>query len=195
MTTGTSARILHNLPTVARLADPDTLPSALVNLHRDPLLAAVADLSFKDYEGSFLPGERRALVERIAAHPPPPPMRDFPAALRAAMATLPEPVAIGRLIAAVVDTRTGYKPANVGLYVASVAEALSAAGFGLAVVSVACAEIRRTDPEEFGNRMPSEFHFLEACKRARKRIVLEANVIERAITMHDAAKRAIEDKT
>lgn len=194
MTTRTSIQIRHSLPPAARLADPDTLPSAIVKLHRDPLLAAVAELDFKDDEGFLLPGERRTLVERIAANPPSPPMRDYPEVLRAAVATPPDPVAIGRLIAAVVDTRTGYKPANVGLYVASVAEALSADGFGLPIVSLACAEIRKTDPDEFSNRMPSEFHFLEACKRAKKQIALKADVIERAIIMHDAAQRAIEGK-
>jgi hypothetical protein len=166
---GTHLQASSSLPPAAMLSEAKNLPHWFdqLKLQLSPITRPFFKLGELEENGFRTLHERFAWAERAVALPLPGQLRDYPATLRRLTATPPDTVAIGRLVAIVIDTRTGFRPPNIGAFIASIAETLSSAGYGLPVVTIACREIRNADPADFRHQLPCEFHFLEASKRAK----------------------------
>lgn len=132
--------------------------------------------------------EQFAKAGRLISHPLPPRVRDCAVLLRDAVATPPAPEEITRVITPVINSRTGYRPPDMRAYVVSVISSLVSHGFSTAAVAIASDEIREADPATFHGQLPSEFHWIEAAKRAKARLGYEAWRCATAVAIHDKAR-------
>jgi hypothetical protein len=176
----------RRLPAAADLAFATNLGSVIETISEIILPLSIALYDLEQAEGN----KRLQLVEQLAI-PLPPEFQDYPAVLRDLVKIPPDAAAIGKLVGLVIDTRTGYRPTNVGGYALSIVECLARRGFSLPVVQLACVEIREADPASLHNQLPSEFHFIAACERARKRLEYLSERIESVLAIQPVARSSL----
>lgn len=184
--TGTAIAVgTSRLPAAAELPRSTNLARVV-----DELRDLLRPLSSNVFEmgDTYDEAEKLLLARHLVASPLSSAVLEYPAALRRLADAPPDEIAIARLIAKTVDSRPGYRPPDVKSYMASVVASVSRRGFGLAVVQLACTEIREADPAEFHHALPSEHHFIQACEEAKRSLENEASRIERIVNGQNVAR-------
>ena len=110
-------------------------------------------------------------------------LAQLPVAISRALSASPDRKATALLIGLLIDAFPAGRPANMAVYVGSMAYDLADMGFGPAIVAMACREVRRS-----ATFLPTIAELVKACSAARKELEGRRSMADRLNSIRADAK-------